>query len=438
MVRFLGNLTLRLWILALVAGPVCFYFMPTLTRLFPGLSPKAFATILMVILGLAIGICLNFMGQQWIQGMIRQGKTWERAGLTARAEKIYAKAIHLYATFLLSPWFNRKIARELSEALARFSLTSGRENQVFKIATAVYLKSYPQDETLAALWLGQRKKQGIGKGLEQEVLTALVDVHYAHKKLVFLLADVLLDQGRMDYSAKRLYQNLLDDPELASGLAVEAANNYRQRIRILLGEPEKIMETGFGARAIPIEKKFAARSIPIPGHGQRRARQRPSFFRMTFGVLKSLAMAPVAGLGFLVRFPGKAITYARGKEKLGLYLRLGFMGVVSVWLLFFLGNTFFHLLKTKVVEKSPAMVEVQVPKPFTIQVAAYLEKAHADRYVAILNKKNLEAVIKTVVGGGKTWYVVRISEFPDKITATEFGNKLKTQKLIDDFFVSNQ
>jgi len=78
MIRFLGNFTLRLWILALVAGPVCFYSMPLLTRIFPGLSPKAFAAILMIILGIAIGICLNFMGQQWIQGMIRQGKGFSK------------------------------------------------------------------------------------------------------------------------------------------------------------------------------------------------------------------------------------------------------------------------------------------------------------------------------------------------------------------------
>lgn len=84
------------------------------------------------------------------------------------------------------------------------------------------------------------------------------------------------------------------------------------------------------------------------------------------------------------------------------------------------------------------MIEIQFPKPFTIQVAAYLKQVHADRYAAILKQKGIVPIITKVKGGGKIWYVVRISEFADKATAAAFGKKLKAEKIIDDFFVSNK
>jgi len=54
-----------------------------------------------------------------------------------------------------------------------------------------------------------------------------------------------------------------------------------------------------------------------------------------------------------------------------------------------------------------------------------------------LKKKGIEASVKKVAGGGKTWFVVRVSSFVDKKSATTYGQKLKQQKIIDDFFVNN-
>jgi hypothetical protein len=55
-----------------------------------------------------------------------------------------------------------------------------------------------------------------------------------------------------------------------------------------------------------------------------------------------------------------------------------------------------------------------------------------------LKEKGIVPIIAKVKGGGKIWYVVRISEFVDKAAAAAFGKKLKAEKIIDDFFVSNK
>jgi cell division protein FtsN len=101
-------------------------------------------------------------------------------------------------------------------------------------------------------------------------------------------------------------------------------------------------------------------------------------------------------------------------------------------------STISHTFKSRTIEKEKIKIPIQVFKPFTIQVAAYLKQKHAKRYVGILKKKEIDARIKKVYGGGKTWFVVRISEFTDKKSAVAYGRKLKKQKIIDDFFVNNK
>jgi septal ring-binding cell division protein DamX len=117
---------------------------------------------------------------------------------------------------------------------------------------------------------------------------------------------------------------------------------------------------------------------------------------------------------------------------------MGFFGMIIICFLWFMVNTLFHMFQSKTPEKETVIVQNQVPMPFTIQVAAYLKQIHADRYVDSLRKRQIEADVKKTVGGGKTWFVVRVSQFPDKKSAAAYGMKLKQQGLIDDFFVNNR
>ncbi|MCP4719735.1 MAG: hypothetical protein GY860_09805, partial [Desulfobacteraceae bacterium] len=193
MIRVMGNFSLRLWIIVLLAGPVCFYFMPFILHFFPGVHSAISGGLLLLFIGVIIGGSLDLIGRKLIEGMIKEGEIWERAGVLSRAEKAYVKAVRIYDTFLLSPLFAKKIGTLLTGTLARFSLTAGIKNTHFKLASAVYLKSSPGDETLAVLWLGQLKKDGLAGIVEHEVLTALADVHYNHKRLNAILAEVMLD-----------------------------------------------------------------------------------------------------------------------------------------------------------------------------------------------------------------------------------------------------
>jgi len=453
MIRRMGSFAFRLWIIALVTGPVCFYLMPLILQNFPGVSPIIVNGLLCVILGGGIGVSFDFIGQKMIDGMIKEGEVWERTGLFSRAEKIYGNAVRVYDSFWLSPLFGKKIATRLTGTLARFSLTAGIQTPHLKLASAVYLKSSPGDETLATLWLGQLKKEGLAGPIDQEVLTALADVHYTHRKLIVPLAEVLLDLGRMDYSAKRVYRTLLDDPEL------DIKSVFHRKIFDLLGEPEQVLETLGNniARRVVATSPNPIEINPIEGntmgsdrfghdfsghdfigHRQHVLSQPSAIFTTIAEGIKMIGRRVASGLSFCIRFFGQTIVLIRERERVRFYLRAGAMGIVSVWLIFFMGSTISHILTSRAPEKEPRMIEIATPKPFTIQVAAYSKQAHADRYAQVLSKKGLSPVITKVTGGGKIWYVVRLFEFPDKASAAAFGEKLKAEKVIDDFFVSNK
>jgi len=465
MIRRMGSFAFRLWIIALVTGPVCFYLMPQILLNFPGVSPIIVSGILCVIFGGGIGVCLDLIGRKLINEMIKEGEIWERTGLFSRAEKTYGNAVSVYDSFLLSPLFGKKIATRLTGTLARFSLTAGIQTPHLKLAAAVYLKSSPGDETLATLWLGQLKKEELAGPIDQDVLTALADVHYTHRKLMVPLAEVLLDLGRMDYSAKRVYKTLLDDLELEPDIK----SVFHRKIHDLLGEPEQVLETlgnniasrvvatspnpmgdnlmgpdRFGANRISPDwdspdwdSPYGDRSDGV-SHREHFLSRSSAVLTTIAGGIKLIGSGVASGLRFCIRFLGQTIVMIRERERVRFYLRAGAMGIVSVWLIFFMGSTISHILTSRTSEKEPRMIEIATPKPFTIQVAAYSKQAHADRYAKVLSNKGLSPLITKVTGGGKIWYVVRILEFPDKVSAAAFGEKLKAEKIIDDFFVSNK
>jgi len=64
MTRILGNLSLRLWIVVLLAAPVCFYFLPIILQVLPGVHPGISGGLLLLFLGVVIGAALHFIGRK--------------------------------------------------------------------------------------------------------------------------------------------------------------------------------------------------------------------------------------------------------------------------------------------------------------------------------------------------------------------------------------
>ena len=420
MIRILRYISVHLWITALFGIPLCFYLLPVLTSYSSGINPLTTGLVILMGTMLFIGLLMDMTAKKVLNHLIKEGQVWERSGIVNKAEKNYINALRIYDTFLVWPFFVKKTARKISGVMARFQLNTASENQNFKLTTAVYLKMNPKDGDIAKLWLKQVHQSSRVTALDQEVLSLLAENQCANVALSGLMTDIFLGLERRDFIAKKLYHHVQKESAFKK--------RYSKKIEDIIGKPDQHHQTAvsFSQPVKPPEKK---REI-----GQKIY----ALAQTTLFFLKQGAVFMGSVLRFFRVSVGKGTAYIQAHEKVQLYLKAGFLGIICVGLVFFMVTTLSHMFANKIMETEPVKIQFQVPRPFTIQVSAYLDQKHADRYVDGLKKKGLDAIIKKVDGGGKTWFLVRVSEFTDKKSAAEYGQRLKQQDIIDDFFVSNK
>ncbi len=418
MMRMLRHTTLCLWTVAILGIPLVFWAMPLLNGFFPG-HDLPVVLVIFAALYMVVGYGVNLTGERLVIARVKEAETWERAGIVRRSEQRFLKALRLYDTALISPFRARRVALILAGALAKFSLTSSMESPAFDRAVKAFLRMAPREEEIALLWL-KRLCNGTTPGREDhEILTLVAEVHLDHPVIREIVAELFVASGRTDFTARKIYGLVTE----GSGLSRETLSNINE----LLG-PETLARpafppTGFkrspgvnlsnlikgmagGARAIGVMAKKAVQQLPR--------------------VLQGIVAALKQGYSFF-----------RGQKTVQTVLKWGLGLGVAVVFLGFMVNTVAHLFHAAPKPVEVKKVEVEIPKGFTIQVAAYLKKNHADAYVAKLKGKGLDAYVYKADGGGRTWFIVRISRFADKKSAADYGNGLKRQHLIDDFFVDN-
>lgn len=438
MTRLLRHISIRLWLLLCWALPLGFL----LLSWFPKVPGGAGLAASLVVCGLLQGVLLDAIGIRRIRGLVREGKLWEQAGIRPRAETAYLKAVRVYDSILVSPLAAHRLSRFFTQALAGFYLSGPTQYPGFQQAAARYLIQHPDDETLALLWLARDIKNGdqqdAGSGA---VLTALAEALYAHPKAAPGLAARFMRSGRTDVTAKRLYRSVLEMAE--TGVAV--SGEIKEKLQVFLGASalEDLSDLGIAGDAVikdEIIQKGGTLGDQIfvserPGSGESRSfAGKRQWWRSAVCAAGSAALGLLNLISRSINLLGQWIRRINPEKAKVLSVRL-LMAGMAVWLGFFLYGALTHILKTR--GGDPITRPIQVRGPFTIQVAAYLKSSHADHYVQKLKALGLDAHIKQTAGGGKTWYLVRISHFKDQTEAAAFGKKLKAQKKIEDFFVSN-
>ena len=435
MIWILKNISVHLWITTLFAIPLSFYILPGVTRIFPGINSLITAFITLTGIAVIISFLMDLTIRKIVTGLLKEGQAWERTGILNKAQKNYIKALRIYDTFLLWPFSAKKTAQKISSAIAKFNLNSPdshylEDNPNFKLSVLVYLKMNPADKDIAQLWLTRLRKSSIVTSFEQEILSTLAQKYYDDKILSILILDIFLGLERKDFTAKKLYQHVLQESEFN--------NRYAAKIEALIGKPEEIIH-GKVSFLLPSNKlgKISVRQNVIQ-IGNQIGKKANQIVEKSLACLKHIWVFIGSVLSFLILSVVKAYTFIKEHEKLQFYLKVGFLIIVSVLLLFFMVGTISHIFKSNTTEKEKVKIPIQVSKPFTIQVAAYLKQKHAQRYIDILKKKEIAARMKKIDGGGKTWFVVRVSEFTDKKNAAAYGQKLKKEKIIYYFFVNNK
>ena len=191
-----------------------------------------------------------------------------------------------------------------------------------------------------------------------------------------------------------------------------------------------------------IKKMSAGFKPPVPLADpqavQRSIQKRPSFLQTTGAVLQTFYEDVSALPVWIFRQLRTAARWSRQSRK----SRQVFTGILLVGLsaavVVLVINTVGHLVKTETpvvqkIEKAPE----KITDPFTLQVAAYLKPVHAKKFVENLKKQDLDAYWREAISADKKWYQVRVSHFPDKKSARDFGESLKAKGIIDDYYVAN-
>ncbi|WP_459942117.1 SPOR domain-containing protein [Deferrisoma palaeochoriense] len=84
--------------------------------------------------------------------------------------------------------------------------------------------------------------------------------------------------------------------------------------------------------------------------------------------------------------------------------------------------------------RPPAPKPVEAPPPvFTVQVGSFRARADAERFLAEIRKKGVEAAIVEASVAGRTWYRVQAGRFLSRTAAAEFQESVLRTKGIQGF-----
>ena len=480
MAHTLKHIAFRLWGTVLLGGITILWVLPAIDfGLGPAWVPLP-AAVLTVVVFLLLGRLFNRLALILVDRHVEEAATWERLGSNDAAGEAYEKALSVFDSFLISPRAKRLEAGHLTSRLTRFYLARTEKQPNSEAFIAFYLNSHPGDHEVAESWLRQARATG---GLEthyHDTAARIGEALAQNRTIQQLLARLYLSEKRTDFPALQAYRRATGGSERTGRAIANAvarlflkygrADEWALQLYLQAGgddQPGQELLNGVAACVHWIPETSRNRRLIEIGH-QRLAGIEPEkldMMRVGFTPPKP-PEAPAARTGLMARMApaGRFVQsslvslgdlFIQGLHS-GLALfrafirRMGHSALIrpvlnwtavtllSVVVIVLIINTVRHLAQTRPPEKAAATpVEKIVPGKFTLQVAAYLKKNHAEKYIAELKTRGIEAYWTEATRRDKRWYQVRVAHFPDKAAARAFGQSLKKKGLIDDFYVAN-
>jgi hypothetical protein len=476
MLSILKHIAVRIWLTVFLGGVACLWVLPSIQSRI-GLDWVMLPVVFILVIAFAlIGWGSTRWGLGSVDRLIHEAGIFERDGMVFEAENRFRRALAVLDSFLISPLAKKQKAGALTARLARFYLARARKTYDAELFLLAYLKANPHDEEVAENWLQQVESHG-GLREEHQDLAHLIGAAQPKNLTVqSVLARYYLMLERTDFPALQTYRRVLasDQPlpadfrknladlflrerradEWALAIYLKAIEESERRGEILEGiaacvrwislseRSKPLLQQAYayleGMDAAEIKKMSAGFKPPVAPVEQqavpRPKKKRAPFVQTAGAVLQTfyedIAVLPV----WVSRQVRSGLQSKKARQVSGGILLAGLAVAVIVLVI----NTVGHLVKSE----TPAAIKIEkapekITDPFTLQVAAYLKPGHAKTFVETLKKQGLDAYWREAISANKKWYQVRISHFPDKKAARDFGESLKTKGIIDDYFVAN-
>jgi hypothetical protein len=477
MVSLLRHTAFRLWAAVVLGGLASLAVLPLL-QAYLGLETNVLVTgVILLVFFLTVGWASNRWALHKTDRLTAQAGAFERDGMYPEAEDAFRRAVALFDSFMVSPAVRRKRAAGLGARISRFYLARSRLDQTSEDFLADYLNFNPRDGEVARHWLHRVEGRGGLKDEHQELAWRIGEAQPKDLYIQRILARFYLLLERTDFSALQTYRRVCEaeDPpprefitelaklflkakradEWALAIYLQALaydDDQTEYLRGLAACVHWIPDTGRTHRQLQHARQYlqtidanalktmaAGFNPPLPSEPVRKARK-----RIRPGALLVAATWNMASL------TGSALhrVFDRIKKTAGLMrhsrtARRVFTAILLSGLALGIGglvvNTVSHLKVSEAppAQKAPEPALPIVTDPFTLQVAAYLKAEYAKSYVQELKKRGLDAYWSEAVRGDKRWFQVRVSHFATKQSARDYGDKLKSEGIIDDYYVAN-
>jgi hypothetical protein len=446
--------------------------------------------LLTPLLLLAVFFVLCFAVSGWLgvklalgllPSILHEAGVYERNGEPQKAESAYRKALALYESYLMSPGARRRGIATLVSRMARLYAAQTERQAAADQFMDVYLENYPADHEIAENWLQTREYQGGLAPHQQDLAARIGQAHADNISIQTRLARLYLLGKRTDFPALQTYRRVMATPESkSSNMAMDLANVFIDEgrsdewalpvyLRAAAQQPAwETLRCGIAACLRWIRPSDGNADLLEQAHAILGSTDEETLRRMSSGFVPpsgsftlqdtpqikedvdpdrprkvALRLREVGSHIHRLRqdLRGKIVDRMRRSAGLRRTLTWGLIAGLGTLATIFTINTVGYLTPSPVPEPAPLPVQPTVekpppPMPYTLQVAAYLKPEHAEDYIKSLRKQSVDAYLVKARGNDKTWYQVRVAQFPDKAAARTFGSNLKAEGLIEDFYVA--
>jgi len=480
MVSFFKHISARIWLTVLLGSAISIWVLPFFQdRIGLQWALLPAALILLTVFQL-IGWISNRWGLNTVERLIHEAGIFERDGMGSEAEDRFRRAVAVFDSFLISPLVKKQKAGALTARVARFYLARAKKSYASEAFLISYLQSNPNDEEVAENWIQQIESRGGLRDEHQELAYLIGNAQPKNRTIQSALAPYYLLLERTDFPALQTYRRALTGdhqmpPDFLNDLAhlflrerradewaleiyLKAIGDRQHPPEILKGIAACVRWISLTERNKPMLQQaythlngidpaeikrmsagFKPALPPSEKRGVDRPAQRQASFLQTAGAVLQTFYEDLRALPVWVfRQFRSAVRWATQSRKSRRLLAGILLAGLTAAVIFLVINTVGHLVKTETpdtpkIEKAPEAIT----DPFTLQVAAYLKPAYARTYVEKLKKQGLDAYWREAISANKKWYQVRVSHFPDKKSARDFGEALKDKGMIEDYYVAN-
>ena len=469
MTHFLRHTAVCLWLSLLLTGGVGLWLLPALQAAV-GLEAIPFAAAgMLAAMFMGVGWAAGRLGLRQVRRHLRSAEQAERDGQPAEAEVELRDALAVLDRFWVSASTRRRSALTIAARLARLYLARGRLDLRGAALVEAYLMQVPADEEVAESWAAQAEQRGGLTEDQQELIGRLARRYPDNAVITRAAARLYLLLERTDYDALQCYRRVSDPRGLPP-------DELRADVERVLGSTPGTADAArpaagsvaFDAAATPVQpvdraEERAGRSpvwedadepeprfrMTVQVDAEDEDAQRPArppagamaggFLRAAWGRLAGLLRVSAARMPAILSAT-QAVWRGRPlRHVLGAAMVAG-LGALLVWLVATAMDDYFSRApQAPATAEAPAAAAPSAitDDPFTLQVAAYLKQEYALKRVEDLRRKGLDAYWTETSSGGKVYYQVRISHFPDQQSARDFGRSLKGKGVIEDFYVTN-